>query len=503
MLTHSIIDSAKICLPLEAAVQSAILNNAFVDLKAVLPAEIASSDDDTKLIIYDCLPRQLCELEDMSTHGEYIRGITVLNSEMCLFCSAAMVMNASELMGTLVEKYSKLKAKDIVEGSTSSDMIPISQVAKCIADQYPELSTMQQQYDSRLNVYRKGDSELQWEREESDLLVSDGPLVEFCRRALFTDKLQQTCSRAVKAEVDRLQSTRHGVSVSTSMNGAARMQNTEEAFESSFKEICYLLQLFSKSIDAVGKIADEKTTFNMKKELLIGCGSCLAKRITEYCLFKNGTDDNGGLVFQSTSGSEAPTFHTPVDKSTLAFPFISLQSKPDKNGTPRDPLAHLESLFPGGIGLGLSRMWSLCSEKDMEEEREDRLDAFQRHLQDVCLTTVGIPFAIIDKKNEKRLLADRRQALLHVLESSFDKEQVWMIVVVLIYQLVKSSSVAGKLTIQAVLAHFGREKKIPQVVTEALLKLQMNDCSESDELLSRVKTFGSAKNTKALSALSG
>ncbi len=60
---------------------------------------------------------------------------------------------------------------------------------------------------------------------------------------------------------------------------------------------------------------------------------------------------------------------------------------------------------------------------------------------------VGVPFPILDKKSEKRIIAERRQELLSKIELSENNESIWMAAAALIYQQARSVSVAGKLSI--------------------------------------------------------
>jgi hypothetical protein len=73
----------------------------------------------------------------------------------------------------------------------------------------------------------------------------DGPFIEFCRQALELTKLRDMCTRAIKTETIAIQ---HKVIASSMLEGAAGAQNKEGAFESSFRDMCYLLQLFVKGI---------------------------------------------------------------------------------------------------------------------------------------------------------------------------------------------------------------------------------------------------------------
>lgn len=152
-------------------------------------------------------------------------------------------------------------------------------------------------------------------------------------------------------------------------------------------------------------------------------------------------------------------------------------------------------------------MWSLCtydgeSNKDDHQHAEKKLELFINHLESICLTLCGIPFTVLDKKSEKRMLAERRESILHRIEQSFVNEEVVMCSTALIYQNIKSISISGRQTISSVLkALFEYDKKIPREVTKALKDLMANSSGDSSGLLMQAKGFAGAKNSKALSAL--
>lgn len=563
-MKQCVIDPSELCCPLEAAIQSAILNNTFVDLRALLPDDITSSEDDVKEIVNVHLATLL--MNHQPTHQAFLQGLLVIDGDIAFFFSQSMVKNAKKLLDSLCEEFGRQRAKEIVENEndgkedksssksskrgkhrlqesgdktsafSSTDVVPLQMVSNCIAENHPELLEMQQQYEHFHNkciLSNKAGTDLAWEADENINRNKDGPLIAFCRHALLSDELQRMCTRAIKAEADRMNATRHGISVSTMTEGAAKVQNMEEAFESSFKDMCYLLQMLSKSLEIINGRAQRSVgsgetgaeddvdmsiiVQKMKEELLHGCGSCLALRITEYCLFKHGIEMKGGknaLVFDcETAGSSGhysstPLFCQHVDIATLTFPSISPRCKPDENGQKRNPLVYLRSLFPGSLGVGLSRMWSLCSETlqiDESIDNEDTkggLDLFLSHLEETCLQMVGIPFSILDKKTEKKIMAARRQRLLHVLDTSQDKKVVLTSATVLIYQQVKNVTISGMKTINFVLGLIDRERKIPSLVGEVLRQLKSEDDIPAD-LLAQAKLFGSAKNAKALSAIAG
>ena len=212
--------------------------------------------------------------------------------------------------------------------------------------------------------------------------------------------------------------------------------------------------------------------------------------------------DDNDLSFHTEESGDAQNL------ATLIFPTYSLQCY--QNGETHCPFSYLRSLFPGSDGKSLSQMWSLCTDESAEDDYSDdnsqdldaskRLELFISHLADNSLALIGLPFSVLDKKTEKKILLARREGLLNRLERCTDKEEIVMCATALLYQQIKSLSISGKLTITSVLQDlFPNDKKIPEEVTKALQILR--DCDiEDQELIGQVKGFASAKNSKALFA---
>ena len=306
-MANSIVDINKIIRPLETSVQNAILHESFVDLKSQIPDDIATYEHDVKEIIDKYLVTLLGEQSE--TLAAFKSGLCIVNVNIVFFFSGDMITSCKKLLMPLVEEHSKQRAKDIADDKAPKnidqdlDIVPLHDVARNVGEQYPELLDLQHQHDDIHD--NRSETAFFWSTDERSGANNDGPLVEFCRHALYSVKLKQMCSRSVKAELDRLDSTRHGVSLSTHSEGAAKIQNVAESFESSFRTLCHLLQIFSKSLDTIGSRtqqnnSDPSTTFivnEMKKELLFGCGSCLARLITEYYMFKHLFILGLGLTF--------------------------------------------------------------------------------------------------------------------------------------------------------------------------------------------------------------
>jgi len=483
-----IIDLQKICVLIINDIENAILTQSFANLKILLPDDITL--DEVRELVDIHLVSVMKDQSDI--YKEFNDGLLIIDENMAFFFCSKMIKSCHEMLLKLIEEYSISRAKQI---TVDQDMIiPLRDVVQCIGDRYTDLLDLQNQHDRN----HQGRKPMDWNTTESN---EDGLLVKLCR-VVFSEELQQICIQAVKAEMDRINSTMHGVSVSTRTEGASTIQHVEESFESSFRSLCHLLQLCSKSIKTI-QSRNNINVNEMYNELLKGCGSCLAKIITEHYMFKNETDDND-LSFHPEESGDAQNM------ATLIFPTYSLQCY--QNGeTTRCPFSYLRSLFPGSDGKSLSQMWSLCTDESGEDDNKDdnsgginaskRLELFISHLTDNSLALIGLPFSVLDKKTEKKILLTRREGLLNRLDRCTDKEEIVMCATALLYQQIKTLTISGKHTITSVLQNLlTNDKKIPEEVTKALQTLR--DCDlEDQELIGQVKGFASAKNSKSLLAL--
>ena len=491
-LKSSIINPNQLCLPLEDAIQLSILNKSFVDLKALLPEEVGSCEEDLITIVNDVLVDQLKSRDD-HLHYEYHKGIAFAQCDMAFFFCASMLDQARRLLPALIEDYAMNRAKDVAYeqfNSADNNIIPLMEVVKGMSGLFPDLSDME------LEI---ANTELLWTPQNPR---NDGPLIEFCRRAFDLPSLQTMFLSAIQAET---LSIRHKVNANSMIEGAAKAKNIEEAFESSFRDMCYLLQFFAKglqTLDSRIKTASKSEIANAENELLMSCGSCLARRITEYCLFKHAiseTAKNASIFDCNEVGlpHREHAFSVAVDFGTLAFPCISLNCEVDENGKNGKPLAYLKTLFPPSIGKNLVKMWTFFS---LDDRDQHNLITFIDHLKSTCLSLVGIPFALLDKKNEKRVLTSRKQCIAHLLQCTWEQEEVLLSAIVFTFLLSKNASIVGRQTLHFVLdTVLSTDKKVHQHINDILLKLKEENAEEC--LIAAVKKFGKAKSIKALSLI--
>ena len=508
-LPHSIIDVEAICSPLELAIQSAILNVGLTDLRSLIPFDLASNYDDAEHVINHCLPNALKLQQETSTYDAFLKGVVLLNNDIAIFTSKEMSENSVNILDPMIESYAKRRAQEIVKirgtstsdlkdkpsVSTADDIVPLNDVANCIGKNYPDLLQLQESYQECSSC----EASLSWNSEEVG--KCDGPLFEFCREVIHS-KIERKCTRAVKAEVAILDSALNGVSISDHVVGAVKQMDMRATFETSFKDLCYLLQILTKTIEnfsSKGVFTSEEIT-SMRRELLSGLGSCLAKLITEHCLHKSNSEGGRDLTFLEQHHNNFSPVGTPFYVSALDSPSFSLKCNTSARGREKDPFQVLRESIQGGSGLSLVQMWELCTDEYINHA-DEQLSQFISHLEESCLLLIGIPFSILDKKAEKKLLTARRQGLIDRLENSSQQDEILHSCAILIYQQTRNLMLFGKTMTSLVMNLFDQEKKIPTKATEILAELKSKN-DVSSELISLAKQYGMAKNSKAMFAIS-
>jgi hypothetical protein len=274
----------------------------------------------------------------------------------------------------------------------SSGVVPLLQVAGAILSGYPKLANETEEQD----LLDQADT-INWDDEENSGIL----VVEFCKRALFTDSFRSNCDKAVKAELRRLKSATESKSTLSRKDNAAKVRSVESSFEDGFVASCYLIQASAKfiSLASGSDCFDDSSMETLKRELLQGCCAGLTSRITQFCLFKNEEEaiftfrpaGKPGMKDQESSG--LLEWCRPVDTAARQCRSQSYLSCPP----PREPLPVLRESLAGSTGVTLARQWILCggecyrggiriSETDGSTYvRPGNLDGFLSHVEENCL----------------------------------------------------------------------------------------------------------------------
>jgi len=395
--------------------------------------------------------------------------------------------------------------------SVLEHVVPLTIVAKKIAKEYSDFNDIQEAHGSVNDVDTAGCS---WTNDTD----SDGPLYEFCKTVLYTKEFQTKCGTALQAELDTLQTQ-----TVSRMQGATQIYNIESSFEDKtcFATACYMVQLLSKlplSTTTQQHDDDNSATTVLQHDFLRNCAADFTKRITQYCLFKNGVEDgifsyHGSLSVETTTSDNK--FYMPVKTSQRSFPntFLSCitTTTTTDNGTSKDPLKLLRELLPGNVGVALARMWILTGGENYqggtkilqdgnEFIRPGSVVKFLSHVEEACLSMCGLPFKLLDKKSEKNLMFIRRKELTARLEEADDLVQVLELTMMLLFQQSRGMAVVcGDGTRDTLLLLLAKDtKKIPASVAKKLLEASSSIQSKQDatckDLLKVVKSFGMSRD---------
>ena len=237
-------------------------------------------------------------------------------------------------------------------------VVPLLEVAGAVLKEFAEIMPE----DSEERLLEEAES-IAWSDEEGRSSIF---VVEFCMVAFFDDEFRSQCEKAVLVELQQLKSSKESKATVSRKDAATQVRNVQSAFEESFTNSCYLIQTMSKFIN----LASASSCFNeeqlelLKKDFLVGPCADLTSRITQYCLFKEDSDDF--FTFQDMSkleksdenneeSSGLPAYCAPLDIALRVYEGTYLSCPP-----PRDPLPILRETLPGSVGVSLARQWILC-----------------------------------------------------------------------------------------------------------------------------------------------
>ena len=392
--------------PLKVVVDSCIDTDSFVDLSFHLPSELTYFRDDV------CTIMTIHILNDLDCDSN---GCLVIDEHELIYFSQGMVGNISQkILPLLIEDYARENAENFADyiderknnetsklskSSSKSKgrskkssfnenvqnalsfqecILPLKIAVEGIMREYSDLLEIQDTYND--NVSEKP----QWE-PENKVTSYEGPLYIFCRKSLYNSSFEKACSAAVVAEIEKVQQTRRGVSITEGGLDAAKCRSIQASFDESFPSACYYLQMIFKFFVAI--TADADATDEEMESLKCFCmGQCawFAKTITEHCLFKANYESEG--IFSFGCDAKDPEDSSPHIDFMKIFSSKIFLSHLSEN---ENPLEILEKMFPGNMGVELSRMWMLCGTNfydcGEDEGEEGNFKQFISHIEEFCL----------------------------------------------------------------------------------------------------------------------
>lgn len=455
-LSHALVHPIRICHPMEAALQEAPV----LDLQNWIPSSL--SLEDGRLLVQHVT--------------QHIKGTFVWNTTGGgLFFSASMMASfAQHTIPLLVQEYARERAQQLASEDGG---------AKAILDScFEQHEQKDRKHKKKNNVptiaaidYGTVPVErvvqhirTQYCEELSEFDCDDATWNEISAIAfLSSDTHTKQCQTAIHAELRRMleaQRTNTVPVLSTNNNIPIEFESTD-----CFAYACYLVQMFDHFVQYAKEAGMDETDISvLQNELFQGPCADLTWRITQYCLFRNAIDDDASLSL----GTRADPYYKPADIALRSYNPIHLSYSEAK-----DPLTALRQTLPA-----LARLWVLCGERDM--------DAFRDHVQENCLPLIGLPYKVLDKKSEKKLLSTRRDVLLERVQSEQDPALLLDWTIMLLYQQVKNLVVSGSLLRGPILRLLTKERKITREVAGDLMalgeRIEKGEVVESD-LLERVR----------------
>ena len=536
-LPNSVINAKDIISPLEGMIEEANSLRSFMDFSSALPETLLSDEADVRKLLEEIVPDRLSEDVGFS------KGTVVICDGGALYCSSKMAKDMeSKVLIPLIETYGKKRAKEIDEAKAaafkktkkspdageegeiittgaklkkkskkssrregddnlpsvddSPGIVPLEDVVATLVKEYPALGEMVENHVPHLT----GD-EILWDAEDG--YDGTGLAFELCRKVFGPSKVAKKCARAVKLELDKIESTKQGISLGGRRAGALQAASIEESFEASFADACHLVQILAKLPQLLegSVVADGESLAKLQRDFLLGCASDFACRLTRFALHKHQVDE-GIFTFDprittGTTSTSAKSNDLP-DVAARTFPKTLLSCTPKEDGKNREPLATLREVLPGSVGVELARLWK-CLPGEVTDDpyvRSGNMDDFLKQAEESCLIICGLPYKKINKKAEKKIMFERRKQLTTLLEASSDPVEILQYTIILLYQQIKSIAVAGDELFGVVLDMLCNEKKINGVVKQTLFEMrdQVVQQKADDELMNAVKACGLSRD---------
>lgn len=220
------------------------------------------------------------------------------------------------------------------------------------------------------------------------------------------DELREMSIATLRGEVSRLQKiTQNRVE----QQAASNFANDLEAFEDSqcFANACYLLQLHYKFIlhaRSRQQSCNDDDIARLEGAFLGGICADFTRRLSEYALVRAESKE---ITLELDYGVDEtlPRFCTAIDMARLRYPRLSIQPE-DQNQGVGSHVTVLKASLRSSVSGPLSELWNHCSSKN------GSVDIFLDLVKEHSLAICGLPFKVLDKKVEKKLLALRKKQLI-------------------------------------------------------------------------------------------
>ena len=365
-------------------IEECICSKSYVDLTLHLPRDISEVDS------YQFLQEHVF----MNTDAR--KGRLIIHGGVVFYFSEGMIHEIeSSILPLLIQTHAKdvaltalskiksskkkSKSSDALITSSESNVVPLSSFVNAVLGRYPELAD-----HVPVSVL---DDNITWEKTDEDVLGSDGVVILFCR-TFMSKEFMEECSRWVSREMSKTLAVQNGICMH---NDDGAFEASEQTFEETFKDSCIFLQLLAKLPHYVCMNSDIEDEYcqPLCTDFLNGYASHFARRVTEYCLIKNGIED---LPFSYTINGDSEDGHQicfhRVDTTVRSFQSNALLCY---HGEEMDPNQWLKEMLPGNAAIAIIEMWKIIGKSNSlyGTEKEDitlsDIDAFMTHVEESCL----------------------------------------------------------------------------------------------------------------------
>lgn len=365
----------------------------FLDLAQYLPEGLSHADKCQ--ILRDYIPGE----------GNKLEGViqTPSGKELFIYLSNSMIQKATkELKNHFMDSFATLYARKHMENKG----------AKWKSDTFDQ-KKMSVPIEALSNHLTKAFPQEFFQDDEDGLNVQVAAL-EIARYCHDLPSFQRDCKKALTKAIER---SKASTAVISSDQYLPSDDNTT-CFEASFAQNCCTLQLLSKyALDTTSDETEECRYF------LSRVAANFTASLTAFCLLKSDSIKDFILTKHGNEGIYNEFFEEMSLVSARQIDGgISLTCSKEGYNNEEGVLQALCNVLPSCSGDYLAKMWMICGMYDGGFTEDDCVNAtkyfnrdnvheFIKHAEQSCLSVVGIPFKIMDRKLEKKILIQRKRQM--------------------------------------------------------------------------------------------
>lgn len=386
-LEESIVNMDQFILPMQSAVE---ICDTFLDLSQYLPEGVSHADKCQ--ILRDYIPGDGKKLEGAIQTGS--------RKEFYLYLSNTMIQKAAkELKNHFIDSFATLCVRKHTENKDSKGKsntldqktmsVPVDALSNHLIEAFPQ----------------------EFSKDGNKVQVAAFEIARYCHDL---PSFQRDCKKALTKAIERFKASTAVISSDQSLSS---VENTT-CFEASFAQNCYTLQLLSKY--ALDTNSDETKECHY---FLSRVAANFTASLTAFCLLKSGSTKNFILTKHGNEGTNSEFFgEMSLVSARQIDGGIYLSCTKEGYDNEEGVLQALCNVLPSCSGDYLAKMWMVCGMYDGGFTEDDdhiatkyfnrnKVREFILHAEQSCLSIVGIPFKIMDKKLEKKILIQRKRQM--------------------------------------------------------------------------------------------